>query len=972
MGITRNSQYPSRYSRTLMLSVLGCLLCCATVALLPLAQGANLGPGHEPTVFSAGGDGFRSYVRTIRSNMADSSFQAEVTVTLNGGGGAGCAFFGMGSGEPDAAQFNEPSTAPSLFCRLAPSDFAGGQVTVSGKDIDREDASSPIGDGTHRLRMTWDAAKKRALFEICRNWDGKTFHSDSSATVNVDKLNFGNDGHLFIGGAAGVTFTDFAVKVMSAQAIKATAFGEAFANDPTAGSWFPTSASTHDGIRLLACWYNGAKLIATRAFTNGILQTSNSKWACSVNEKRIATEPDARDLTLTFTLTDGFAKSAGVAVAFDFANWSANNYVLIPAAVYNGNRNRIEHRAYGSGLEREDLYKKDLPLTTSDLPQLSPEPGHPSRIELSTCNTTTPAMCFYNRQTKRAVVLLTEQGISDGDHIRDNGLIVEESPDRTRASFVVSAPGVRDRKPEFIGFSASPDRGMDWKAGDTVRLHVCIYSFETPDIPGLLDRFTSIRKDVTGPNHPRDLIPFSEVIRLMSNRIDSRFYQGSDSQFYCPENAPWISFGWIGGLIDTFPMLALGDAMHRDRVTKTFDFAIPRAQGKAGYFYGALNHDGKVFGREGYDDHPEIVLTRKNGDVLFWMLKQFVLLKDQGMTDAIKPEWEENIKRLANAFVETWKKDGQWGQYINAETGEVAVYNSTGGPITIAGLVFASKYFNDPSFLKVASEAAEYYYQRDVVNLGMTTGNCADILQNADSESAAAFLTSLMALYEATGETSWLLKSKTLANLGATWVVSHDYRLPPQTELGGLNASLAGAVWASTQNKHGAPGFCTLSGDALFKLYRATNDIRYADLLHDVVHAHAEGIRPDGEITERLTYCDADSRGSRGGGSTGWNELNGILMAMELPGIYLRTDSDQLFVFDHVEARQLKRDASGVFLSICNPTKFEAKVTVLAENLKQARQPLSCASFQHWPSVTVKAGQNIQLHILPNGQLAGN
>ena len=64
------------------------------------------------------------------------------------------------------------------------------------------------------------------------------------------------------------------------------------------------------------------------------------------------------------------------------------------------------------------------------------------------------------------------------------------------------------------------------------------------------------------------------------------------------------------------------------------------------------------------------------------------------------------------------------------------------------------------------------------------------------------------------------------------------------------------------RNKHGAPGFCTQSGDALFKLYRSTGDASYAELLRDVIHAHAEGIQPNGKIKARLTYCDADSRGS--------------------------------------------------------------------------------------------------------------
>lgn len=219
-------------------------------------------------------------------------------------------------------------------------------------------------------------------------------------------------------------------------------------------------------------------------------------------------------------------------------------------------------------------------------------------------------------------------------------------------------------------------------------------------------------------------------------------------------------------------------------------------------------------------------------------------------------------------------------------------------------------------------------------------------------------MTSLMALYEITGETKWLKMSRTLANLTATWVVSYDYKLPPETELAKLGARLAGVVWASTQNKHGAPGSCTSSCDPLFKIYRATGDRRYADLLRDIVHAHAEGIKPSGEITERLTYCDADSRGDRGGGSTGWCELNGILMAMELPGIYARLDTGELVVFDHVEARVLKRDRDGLTLQIHNPTRYDASVAILAESAKQARQPLGYTSFLEWPRTAVKAGES--------------
>ena len=715
--------------------------------------------------------------------------------------------------------------------------------------------------------------------------------------------------------------------------------------------------------------YDNAKLKNTQSFVDGKLVAGTSEWSCKINQTPV--EDDAIDLNINFKLEAGEAKSSGVAVSFDFTDWNTENYVLLPASVYNGNRCKIVNRGYAKGLERKYLYKKGLPLMSVPIPQLSPEAGKPSRIDVSTTNLSTPAMCFYNHKTKRAFILLAEQGIRHNGKMINNGFIVEESADRKSATFTLSAPGVRARKPLFVGFTKSPDRGINFKAGDTVNMKLRLYSFDATGIPALLEKFMTVRKAVTGQNSPRELMPFSHITKLMTKRIDSRFTGYGKNRFYAPENASWISFGWVGGLINTFPMLVLGDDMHLDRAVKTFDFAIPAGQGESGYFYGALNHDGKPFGRETYNELPEIALSRKSADVLFWMIKQFKLLKAQGKEGAIKPAWESNIKRLADAFVKTWKAEGTWGRMVNNKTGRVAEVNTCGGVMAIGGLALASEYYSNPEYLKIAKEAAHFNYQNDFVKTGQTTGGIADTLQNADSESAAGFMTALMTLYEITGEKQWLDKSRNLANLVATWTTSFDYLLPPNTELARAGAKLTGVYWASTQNKHGAPGICTSSGDPLFKIYRATGDRRYAELMRDIVRCHAESIRPDGRTNERLTYCDADghSVGNRGNHVTGWNETNGILMAMELPGIYLRTDKDEKVVFDHVKANVINRDTSGVTLEITNPTKFVAEVAVFAENAEQARKIQGDTAFLNWPKVNVPAGKTVEVRVSTYGKI---
>ncbi len=706
-------------------------------------------------------------------------------------------------------------------------------------------------------------------------------------------------------------------------------------------------------------------LLNATNFNQSGLKLNDEVWQSTINTSIDNTDPTILDIDIRFVLNKGPSIEAGVAVVFDFSDWDTGNYVMLPASVYNGNRCKIVDRAYAEGLERKYLYKKDIPLMSVPIPQLSPELNVKSRLEVNASNMASPAMCFYSKENKRGFILLAKQKTQ----FADNGFIIEESSDRQKASFVITAPGVREMKPEFVGFSEGTDLGADFIRGDEIELKLRIYSFEVSDIPVLLDKFMKVRKSLTGQNSPRNLIPMSQTATWMTERIDSRWFEGEQFQFYCPENANWISFGWIGGLMNTFPMLALNDRIHFERVAKTFDFALPRAQGEAGYFYGALNYDGIPFGREGYNEFPEIVLTRKNADVLFWMIKQFKLLNVQGKEESIKPEWEENIQDLADAFVSTWKIYGQWGRMLNNHTGEVAEYNTSGGVMGIGGLALASDYFRNPEYLEIAKEAAHYYYQRDFIELGMTTGGCADILHNADSETAAGFMTALMALYEITGEPEWLEKSRNLANLCATWTTSYDYQLPEETELGKLDAKLAGVYWASTQNKHGAPGICTSSGDPLFKIYRHTQDKLYADLLNDIIHAHAESIRPGGYTNERLTYCDADSRGERGTHLTGWNELNGFLMALEIPGIYLQTDGELFYVFDHVEARIEKHDKDGLTLEIKNSTNFDASVSILAESTKQAEQILGYNAFVNWPQVEIQARDSLKVYINRDGDI---
>jgi hypothetical protein len=253
---------------------------------------------------------------------------------------------------------------------------------------------------------------------------------------------------------------------------------------------------------------------------------------------------------------------------------------------------------------------------------------------------------------------------------------------------------------------------------------------------------------------------------------------------------------------------------------------------------------------------------------------------------------------------------------------------------------------------------------------------------DADSESSFGFLESLMALYYYTNEKTWLQKAEVQAALASTWTISYDPVFPPNSQIGKLQSKMAGAVWASIQNKHAAPGICTSSGDYLFKLYRATGNQLYADLIRDIQHAHAEAVNiPPHHLTtknlagssmERIQLSDAEGKESIGNyinTRNSWTETNGMLMGLELPGIYVQTDKKKLYVFDHVEATLPKQDAKGMTLLIKNPTQHDATVSVLAETSMQAIKALDYTAFVRWPKVKLKAGETRQLFITADGKI---
>lgn len=366
-------------------------------------------------------------------------------------------------------------------------------------------------------------------------------------------------------------------------------------------------------------WYTGTHLDPIHSLASGFLNVGNTDWSCKITSLS-AKPPEVLDMTATFKLSKGSASSAAVAVSFNFDKWSTENYLLVPAIVYNGNRYRAIGNAYNPDYPKDMYYNPGVPLTISNNPRLSNQFGEASFIELQTVNASTPAVCFFSPSLKKGFILLSEQDTRFGN----SGISIEENAERTKAFIKISAPSVRKLACGFGDFFPSGDKAADWESGDELSLRFRLYAFDAVSIPNVLQKFMEVRKSLTGPNNPRNRIPMSKHFELASGICSNNWITVPAGSYYMPENSRDFQLGWVSGMMNTYPMLALNNQKERERVVTELDFVVDNLQGESGYFYGGITAEGKIHPKKMNPKIPQVhAMVRKNCDALLWMISIF-------------------------------------------------------------------------------------------------------------------------------------------------------------------------------------------------------------------------------------------------------------------------------------------------------------------------------------------------------------
>lgn len=700
-----------------------------------------------------------------------------------------------------------------------------------------------------------------------------------------------------------------------------------------------------------------------------ILSSNEVEWKFSSKVSSIPGQDDALDVAFIWTLAKGTALQTAVAVSFEFSNWSDNNFVFAPAAVYKGNRfevNKINYPPYLLFVDKEEQ-RIDMPTTITRCPRLNKKGA--GRIDLDTGNVATPLMGFQSPGKEKGWMVQTTQG----NHLGNYGLIIEENDDHSKANFMITSPSIRQTRPAGTTLEfPSGDAPTNWEAGDSATIRFRIYSFYTSSVIGFFNRFASARKDIN-PFGRNEVIPYNKAFEILETLYnESRwdepagFFRLDDSRDYRMVLV-W-QLGWVGGGQVTLPLLQKGNELSRKRAYKNLETIFSRCQAKSGFFYSL--GDGEVFTYDKFRPAmpSSMIFLRKQGDWLYMSQRQFEIIEASG--NEVPPVWKEGVRKHADAFVNIWNNYGQLGQWADLETGELLVGNSTACAIVCGGLALASKTLGNKNYLEIAKAAGKNYYKDYILN-GYTTGGPAEILSAPDSESAFALMESYMTLYEVDGSSEWLKYALDLLPICASWTVSYDFEFPPKSPLGRVETHANGSVFASIQNKHSAPGICTWSGDSLLKLYRATGNTLALELLTDISHGIMQyisradrklGTLPSGELSERVNLSDWEGR-SNVGGSIGegasWCETAALLTATQIPGIYLQPDKGIIAVFDNIHVEKLAHKNDTLKLRLTNSTAFPAQVSVFVESSDDAKTPINSFTISPLPTLNIPANKSI-------------
>lgn len=666
--------------------------------------------------------------------------------------------------------------------------------------------------------------------------------------------------------------------------------------------------------------------------------------------------------------SDEVLGAAGVTLDFEIGDWDSSVFLLLPAAAYAANRFEAHPElTYSPKLPWSDVRDGSGPVMP-DVMRFSDSDLN-SRMECLSGDLSSPVLAFYSPKDEKAWILRFPE-FCDG---WENGICLEEDLEKGRLKVSILFPGVRATRYTHMRTGVeSPDRGRPIQKGEVMEGWVLLREEPCSSVAELYNLVFRQRAPV--PDTVNASIPSSRAFDLIAEKYNRdawreqwNLYSSGADLFSESEPHPFQN-GWCGGVPALWSLWADGDALSKERSWRSFEHLTTAGVSPSGLFYSKFGEEGWGTDCWNHTQTPERLnwhLIRREGDILLASLRMLMRLQFEG--GSVPDASLAKLRLCLDAVASIWEKNDDFGQWLDQDSTAIEWPGTACAGALPGALALASRYLNSERYLHVA-EAAMRHYTKHFLEAGLCYGGVGDALSVPDSESVEALLESAMCLHAVTGDAEWLHSAELAAHQFATWVMDYDYPFPADSEFGRLGLGTVGTVFANVQNKHSAPGICTHSGQGLLRLYRATGNEAFLDLLYAVagaipqfvsredrpIHDPSGKAMPSGWINERVNTSDWDyNRGGIFYGSC-WCEIAQLLSFTELPGLYVDLDTGKYWTMEPIKVR-----VTGQQIEVTNLSAWPARIKLLAERETDREEALPLDGFSG-PIVEVAAGSTSQ------------
>lgn len=233
---------------------------------------------------------------------------------------------------------------------------------------------------------------------------------------------------------------------------------------------------------------------------------------------------------------------------------------------------------------------------------------------------------------------------------------------------------------------------------------------------------------------------------------------------------------------------------------------------------------------------PGMLYLRTLGDGFKSLMQAILREKEHGRQH---PEWTAWAIEFGDWLLDQQHDDGAFPRAWRPGTGEITDESTHSSYNPVPFLVHLYQHTGNTTYLESAKRAAEYTWNRSQREGKYFIGGTIDNPDVIDKEGGTLSLEAFMRLYEATGESKWLDRSRVAADFSETWIYIWNIPMPVDADDDDLH-------W-----KHGVPTtglqlistghslvdqYMAFEVDEFARLYRYTGDPHYKEVARLLLH----------------------------------------------------------------------------------------------------------------------------------------